>query len=196
MLVGDGQPDDSDDLVDLTEGPPDLARIELRLQRLERGVRTIADGMQKSHEQLREAIRMMEADLRERDRVTRSEIQRMLWQALGPVAASIERLSESLRGLPPTLAEGDGIAWSRRGRRVEHHHRAAEPPEDPGQQHPTEELKDLPPGRSSWTDAPADELRPDEPSPGSSSRPARAHPHAPPPPRPRGWPSAFRGRAP
>jgi hypothetical protein len=141
MLVGDGQRDGSDDLVDLTEGPPDLARIELRLQRLERGVKTIADGMQKSHEQLREAIRMMEADLRERDRVTRSEIQRMLWQALGPVAASIERLSESLRGLPPSLEEGDelvgeGAEWSITTE--------PPPPEDPGQQHPTEELKGLP----------------------------------------------------
>jgi hypothetical protein len=143
MLVGDGQPDASDDLVDLTDGPPDLARIELRLQRLERGVRTIADGMQRSHEELREAIRMMEADLRERDRVTRSEIQRMLWQALGPVAASIERLSESLRGLPPTLAEGDDLVaaedaqWSITAE-------PPEPPKDPGQQHPTEELKGLP----------------------------------------------------
>jgi hypothetical protein len=142
MLVGDGPHSDPDDVVDLTDGPPDLARIELRLQRLERGVRSIADSMQRSHEELHEAIRKMEADLRERDRVTRSEIQRMLWQALGPVAASIERLSDSLRGLPATLAEGDEIAagetaeWSLTTE--------PEPVEDPGQKHPTEELKDLP----------------------------------------------------
>ena len=78
MLVGDGRPAEDRDVVDLTDGQPDAARIELRLQRVEQGVRTIADGMRQSHEQLREAIRTMEAELRERDRVTRSEIQRML----------------------------------------------------------------------------------------------------------------------
>jgi hypothetical protein len=140
-LVGDGPHEDQDDLVDLTEGPPDLARIELRLQRLEKGVRAIADGMQRSHEQLREAIRTMDADLQERDRITRSEIQRMLWQALGPVAASIERLSESLRGLPEPLTDGDAMVAE-----VSEWSLTTEPPEpeDPGQKHPTEELKELP----------------------------------------------------
>jgi hypothetical protein len=146
MLVGEGQPaEQSDDLVDLTDGPPDLARIELRLQRLERGVRAMADGMRQSHEQLREAIRSMEAELRERDRVTRSEIQRMLWQALGPVAASIQQLSESLGSLPPAIAEGDRLAagadsdWSLTAEPSE-----PEAPADSSQLHPTEELKDLP----------------------------------------------------
>ena len=144
MLVGDGRPAEDPDVVDLTAGPPDLARIELRLQRVEHGVRSIADGMRQSHDQLREAIRTMETELRERDRVTRSEIQRMLWQALGPVAASIERLSESLRALPPAIADGDALAagaeesgdWSLTAE--------PPPPADIGQPHPTEELKELP----------------------------------------------------
>ena len=144
MLVGDGRPAEDPDVVDLTDGPPGLARIEMRLQRVEHGVRAIADEMRESHGQLREAIRTMEAELRERDRVTRSEIQRMLWQALGPVAASIERLSQSLRRLPPAIVDGDALSsepgdpgdWSI----------TAEPPApaDVGQPHPTEELKDLP----------------------------------------------------
>jgi hypothetical protein len=144
MLVGDGRPVEDSDVVDLTTGPPDLARIELRLQRVERGVLTIADGMRQSHEQLREAIRTMETELRERDRVTRSEIQRMLWQALGPVAASIERLSQSLRALPPAIVDGDALAagpevsgdWSLTAE--------PPPPDDVSQPHPTEELKELP----------------------------------------------------
>jgi hypothetical protein len=142
MLVGESHTD-PDDVVDLTDGPPDLARIEVRLQRLERGVRAVADGVQRSHGELREAIRTMDSEMRERDRVTRSETQRMLWQALGPVAASMERLSDSLRGLSPVIAEGDRIAaadaasWSL----------TTEPPPpepDIGRQHPTEELKGLP----------------------------------------------------
>jgi hypothetical protein len=144
MLVGETQPADRDDVVDLTEGSPDLAQIELRLQRLERGVRSIADGLRQSHDKLRESIRVVEEEIRERDRVTRSEIQRMLWQALGPVAASIQQLSESLGSLPPAISEGDRIAmgggsdgpWS-----------LTDEPEEPARtvrEHPTEELKDLP----------------------------------------------------
>ena len=143
MLVGETPPADRDDVVDLTDGPPDLAQIELRLQRLERGVRSIADGLRQSHDTLRESIRVVEEEIRERDRVTRSEIQRMLWQALGPVAASIQQLSESLGSLPPAMVEGDRLAmhtdesWSL----------TDEPPAEPppaGREHPTEELKDLP----------------------------------------------------
>jgi hypothetical protein len=144
MLVGDGRPADDPDVVDLTEGPPDLARIALRLQRVEQGVRTIADEMRRSQDQLRETLRTMEAQLRERDRVTRSEIQRMLWQALGPVAASIERLSQSLQGLPPAIVEGDALSSEQRD--AGDWSITAEPPApaDMGQTHPTEELKDLP----------------------------------------------------
>ena len=144
MLVGETQPADRDDVVDLTEGPPDLAQIELRLQRLEKGVRSIADGLRQSHDKLRESIRVLEEDTRERDRVMRSEIQRMLWQALGPVAASIQQLSESLGGLPPAIAEGDRIAAGRAP--DESWSLTDEPQEQPrtGREHPTEELKDLP----------------------------------------------------
>jgi hypothetical protein len=143
MLVGEAQPADRDDVVDLTGGPPDLAQIELRLQRLERGVRSIADGLRQSHDTLRESIRVVEEEIRERDRVTRSEMQRMLWQALGPVAASIQQLSESLGSLPPAIVEGDRLAM----RADESWSLTDEPAVQPapaGREHPTEELKDLP----------------------------------------------------
>src|SRR5262249_40320721 len=90
-------------------------------------------------------IRVLEEDTRERDRVMRSEIQRMLWQALGPVAASIQQLSESLGSLPPAIAEGDRIAVG--GTPDESWSITDEPQEQPrtGREHPTEELR-APPG--------------------------------------------------
>ena len=36
----------------------------------------------------------------------------MLWQALGPLAASIERLSQSMRDIPPAIGAGDRMAAS------------------------------------------------------------------------------------
>jgi hypothetical protein len=107
LLVGDTNAAEQDDVIDLTDGGPDLARIEMRLRRLERGVGAMADALKRSHVQTAGAIDRMESELRERDRVTRSEVQRMLWQALGPLAASIERLSQSMRDIPPAIESGD-----------------------------------------------------------------------------------------
>jgi len=72
LLVGDPNATDQDDVIDLTEGMPDLARIEVRLQRLERGMGAIADAIKRSHVQTAGAIERMQSELRERDRVTRS----------------------------------------------------------------------------------------------------------------------------
>ena len=99
LLVGDTNAE-PDDVIDLTDGPPDLERIELRIRRLERGVALIADAVRRSHQQTEGAIDRMQSDLRERDRVTRSEVQRMLWQALGPLSASVEQLAQSVREVP------------------------------------------------------------------------------------------------
>jgi len=112
LLVGDPNATDQDDVIDLTEGMPDLARIEVRLQRLERGMGAIADAIKRSHVQTAGAIERMQSELRERDRVTRSEVQRMLWQALGPLSASIERLSQSMRDIPPAIDSGDRMVAS------------------------------------------------------------------------------------
>ncbi|HXY70922.1 MAG TPA: hypothetical protein VEM41_00125 [Actinomycetota bacterium] len=109
LLVGDPNATEQDDLIDLTEGTPDLARIEMRLRRLERGVGAVADALKRSHAQTAASIDRMQSELRERDRVTRSEVQRMLWQALGPLAASIERLSQSMRDIPPAIESGDAM---------------------------------------------------------------------------------------
>jgi len=107
LLVGDPNATEQDDVIDLTEGMPDLARIEMRLRRLERGMGAVADALKRSHAQTAASIDRMQSELRERDRVTRSEVQRMLWQALGPLAASIERLSQSMREIPPAIESGD-----------------------------------------------------------------------------------------
>jgi hypothetical protein len=107
LLVGDPNAAEQDDVIDLTDGTPDLVRIEVRLRRLERGVGAVAETLKRSHAQTAASIERMQSELRERDRVTRSEVQRMLWQALGPLAASIERLSQSMREIPPAIATGD-----------------------------------------------------------------------------------------
>jgi len=118
LLVGDPNATDPDDVIDLTDGTPDLARIEVRLQRLERGMGAIADAIKRSHGQTAGAIERMQSELRERDRVTRSEVQRMLWQALGPLSASIERLSQSMRDIPPAIDSGDRMVASVHASRV------------------------------------------------------------------------------
>jgi len=118
LLVGDTNAAEQDDVIDLTDGMPDLVRIEMRLQRLERGTAAIADAIKRSHGQTAGAIERMQEELRERDRVTRSEVQRMLWQALGPLAASIERLSQSMRDIPPAIEAGDRMAASAPALRV------------------------------------------------------------------------------
>ena len=109
LLVGDPNATEQDDVIDLTEGTPDLVRIEMRLRRLERGVGAVAETLKRSHVQTAASIDRLQSELRERDRVTRSEVQRMLWQALGPLAASIERLSQSMREIPPAIETGDRI---------------------------------------------------------------------------------------
>jgi hypothetical protein len=73
-----------------------MEHLELRIRRLERSLRVVADAVKRSHAELSETLHSMQADSRERERVTRAEMQRMLWEAMGPVAASVEHLSEAI----------------------------------------------------------------------------------------------------
>ena len=110
LLVGDKDAGaDPDNVIDLTDGPPDLERIELRMRRLERGIAVIADTVRRSYQQTEAAIDRMQSELRERDRVTRSEVQRMLWQALGPLSASVEELAQSVRDAPRPAEPQDRV---------------------------------------------------------------------------------------
>jgi hypothetical protein len=97
LLVGDTVHDQDADIIDVSQpGSVDMEHLELRIRRLERSLRVVADAVKRSHAELSETLRSMQADSRERERVTRAEMQRMLWEAMGPVAASVEHLSEAI----------------------------------------------------------------------------------------------------
>jgi hypothetical protein len=97
LLVGDTVHDQDTDIIDVNQpGSVDMEHLELRIRRLERSLRVVADAVKRSHAELSETLRSMQADSRERERVTRAEMQRMLWEAMGPVAASVEHLSEAI----------------------------------------------------------------------------------------------------
>jgi hypothetical protein len=97
LLVGDTVHEQDADIIDVNQpGSVDMEHLELRIRRLERSLRVVADAVKRSHAELSETLRSMQADSRERERVTRAEMQRMLWEAMGPVAASVEHLSEAI----------------------------------------------------------------------------------------------------
>lgn len=109
MLIGDeangGLPDD---VIDLRSGPrpsfgsgrPDLQELEYRVQRLESGVRLIADTLKAVGTQLTDAVRNLQADSRERDHVARAETQQMMWEAIAPLSEAVGHLTEAVRTLP------------------------------------------------------------------------------------------------
>jgi hypothetical protein len=97
LLVGDTVQDRDADIIDVNQpGSVDMDHLELRIRRLERGIRVVAEAVKRSHAEVSETLRSMQVDIRERERVTRAEMQRMLWEAMGPVAASVEHLSDAI----------------------------------------------------------------------------------------------------
>jgi len=69
LLVGDPNATEQDDVIDLTEGMPDLARIEMRLRRLERGMGAVADALKRSHAQTAASIDRVHASAAARPQV-------------------------------------------------------------------------------------------------------------------------------
>ena len=97
LLVGDTVQDQDADIIDVNQpGSVDMDHLELRIRRLERGIRVVAEAVKRSHAEVSETLRSIQVDIRERERVTRAEMQRMLWEAMGPVAASVEHLSDAI----------------------------------------------------------------------------------------------------
>lgn len=105
MLIGDeatgAMPEG---VIDLRPGPgpggADLGELEFRIQRLESGVRLIADTLKAVGTQLTDAVRNLQADSRERDRVARAETQQMMWEAIAPLSEAVGHLTEAVRTLP------------------------------------------------------------------------------------------------
>lgn len=101
LLVGEADVDGSSSATDPDVPTAEhIAALETRIQQLEQGVRLIAGTLRRSHSDLSREMRNLRAGSQEGERITRAEVQRMLWEAMGPLASAVERMNESVRGLP------------------------------------------------------------------------------------------------
>lgn len=77
--------------------------VEFRLRHLEHGVRLLAETLRRSHAELSAGVRTLQGAAAA-DGVTRDEVRAMLGEALGPLSVSVDRLAQSVHGLPLVLS--------------------------------------------------------------------------------------------
>lgn len=88
---------------DAGQAEPHPDGVELHLRQLEHGVRLLAKALRRSHAELSAALKAGQAGAAT-DGVTRDEVRAMLSEALGPLSVSIDRLAQSVHGLPLILS--------------------------------------------------------------------------------------------
>jgi hypothetical protein len=91
------------DVIDLRPvGQPDLQAERVRIERLETGVRLIADTMKRAYSDLTASIDTLTRQLDAID--TSATVERVVAEEVAPLAASVRELADTVRGFPHTLA--------------------------------------------------------------------------------------------
>jgi hypothetical protein len=90
------------DVVDIRPiSAPDLETIYFRIDRLEQGVRLIAETLKRCHVDLASAVEAAREQAAQG--ATGSQVEELVAEAVGPVNAALGRLAESIDGLPHML---------------------------------------------------------------------------------------------
>ena len=84
--------------------PPDMSLVYFRLERVEAGVKLIAETMKRAYSEVLAAIREVREEETGLSGPARDEIDALVREALYPIRADVDELLESVNGFPHVLA--------------------------------------------------------------------------------------------
>jgi hypothetical protein len=91
------------EIIDIRQArQPDRQTTDLRLERLEEGLRLIVETMKRTYAELSSSVESLSAQLDVAD--ARGMVERIVSEEVGPLASSVRELAETVHRFPHTLA--------------------------------------------------------------------------------------------